>query len=188
MRIFITYLLFLLTVLTGSSGWLSAADPTENNSFDPALVSVERYRGIWEKSPFVAETPALPKTGGLAQRYVLAGMATLQNEPVIFVLDRQSLARLVVTRRPNPGGLVLVSLDDESDPKLARVTIRLGDEQGVIRYDPTALNSVNQDQTAAPTTNVPVPPETAQAATGGKTPTPRGVRVIVRKKKINLSN
>jgi len=186
MKVLTTHLVCLLTALTGPGGPLSAAEPAGDNPFDPATVPVERYRAMWEKSPFVAETSAAPKSGGLAERYVLAGMASIQNEPVIFVLDRQSLSRLVVTRTPNPDGLALVSLDDGSAPKLARVTIRLGDEQGVIRYDPAALDSVNQAQTAA--TNVPVPSETAQAAIEGKTPPPRGSRIIIRKKKINLSN
>lgn len=150
--------------------------------FNPASHHVQRYQHIWEKSPFVTEAPAVQETGGLSQRFALTGVATLRDQPVIFVLDRSSLSRLVLTTTPNPQGLALVSVDSPSDPKQSRAIIRLGTEQGVIRYDLAALQSVNpSSENPQPTT-----PALGQAP-DPTSPVPRPTKVITRKK-ITLTN
>ncbi len=173
-------------------GNASAGEP---EVFAPPANPAERYRSVWEKSPFVAETPATAqKQGpGLSQRFVLAGMATLNDEPLIFVLDRQSLARIVVTKKSGAAGLQLVSIDSNTDPKQASATVRLGAEQDVIRYDLAALQSVTQsaDQSEAKSPS-PVPsatPEGVLPISSGTKPQnspapPRPARVI--KRPINL--
>jgi len=163
----------------GPFSW--AGDPAA--AFNPATHPVERYQHIWEKSPFVTEAPVVRESGGLAQRFLLTGVASLQNQPVIFVLDRQSLSRLVVTGVRNQQGLELVSVESQTDPKQSCATIRLGTEQAVIRYDPAALQGVNQLPETQKTTGAG--PATAPAPANAA---PRAVKVIKRSKPINLAN
>lgn len=164
------------------AGIARAGDP---EIFDPPAAQAERYRSVWEKAPFAAWAPAAspPQGASLSQRFVLAGMATLNDEPLIFVLDRQSLARIVVTKKGDASGLRLVSVDSNSDPKQASATVRLGAEQDVIHYDLATLQSVTQsaDQAAAKNSGGAPPiapnPDTQAQVLPAAGP-PRNTRVI----------
>lgn len=168
---------------------MAALAAGDQETFAPPVLKLEQYRHIWEKSPFVAEAAVVKEPGGgLAQRFVLTGLATLRNEPVVFVLDRQSLARLVVSRESKPGGLEVISVENNNDPKQASATLRLGNEQGVIRYDLAALQSINQSPENAepnkPSATVAAPSPDASAPTSATpasaTPPPRPNKVIKR--------
>ncbi|MEI6337372.1 MAG: hypothetical protein WCQ57_02165 [Verrucomicrobiota bacterium] len=174
--------IFSAALLALSGRILLASDAGE--AFNPAVHPAQRYQHIWEKSPFVTAAPVVQESGGLAQRFALTGVASVQNQPVIFVLDRQSLSRLVVTGVRNQQGLELVSVENQTDPEQSRATIRLGMEQTVIRYDVAALQGVN------PLSENPKPAPADAAVTSMQAapkPAPRGVRVITRKP-INLTN
>lgn len=135
----------------------------EAEAFAPQSHALDRYRHIWEKSPFVAETPVAKQSAGLEQRFVLTGVASLSDKPMIFVLDRTSLTRMVVSAERNAQGVQLVSVESNHDPKQAAATIRLGAEQATIRYDVAALQNIN----AAPEN-----PKAARAGAAPKTPPP----------------
>jgi hypothetical protein len=163
----------------------------DDDSFAPQVHGPERYRQIWEKSPFIAAAPISATSGGLADRFVLTGMASLLNRPVIFVLDRKGLSRQMVTKEPNFEGVVLVSVEEKTDPKESRATIRLGSEQAVIRYDLAALQGVNQNTEGAPGGNPAAPTQTSTVsnqAQAGANPVPRPIRVFRRPSPIKLTN
>jgi len=175
----------MLATATASPG----GEAETGELFSPSVHQADRYQHIWKKSPFVTETPVVQQSGGLAERFALTGIAMLQNQPVIFVLDRQSLSRSVITKEPNPSGLALVSVQTNTDPKQSQATIRLGSEQALIHYDLAALQNVNQnpEAAAAKTTAANPAAETLQAQAGTNA-APSRVRVIQRPRPIKLSN
>lgn len=166
---------------------VSAASLPADEEFAPKVYDAERYREIWEKSPFVAVVAQTPSSEGLAQRFALTGTATLEDRPVIFVLDRKDLTRQVVTEEPNPEGIVLVSVQDPSDFKSAQATIKLGAEQAVIRYDLAAMQNVNQNPQPGPVPNMTTGPAVRTSPGSVPTPPPRRTRVIRRPRPINLN-
>jgi hypothetical protein len=168
--------------------------------FAPKPFGIERYEHIWQQSPFVVETPVVQQSAGLEQRFALTGVASLNAAPVIFVLDRQSLSRIIVTQGKNAQNIELVSVETNPDPRKASAIIKVGAEQGVIRYDPGALQTTGQTPDAsgkgnapntaqAPTSPVQPTPTTAQnlvAQTSSPPPTPPASTKIIRRRPIDL--
>lgn len=127
--------------------------------YAPKAFEIGRYEHIWQQFPFVVETPVVPQSAGLEQRFVLTGVATLNSAPVVFVLDRRSLSRVIVTQTKNAQNIQLIAVQPNVDPQKASATIQVGTEQAVIHYDLAALQGADQ----ASAKDNPVAPGSAQA-------------------------
>lgn len=196
MKIGILSICFLAVVPSPSATWAAGEE------FAPQPFKIDRYQHIWEQSPFVVETPAVQQSAGLEQRFALTGVASLNSAPVIFVLDRQSLSRIIVSHEKNVQNIELVSVESNPDPRKASATIKVGTEQGVIHYDPGALQTVGQtaDPTAKAGPSGPAPNQAQQspaqptavatanpqAQTASPTPAPPVTTKIIRRQSINL--
>jgi hypothetical protein len=171
----------VLFLCLGSVVWGAEAD------FTPHQYEEDRYSLIWERSPFVVGQPVVASSS-VAQRFALTGMAALQDEPVVFVLDRQSLSRIMVTRQPNPAGIALVSVERHADPLKSQATIRVGNEVLRISYDPAALQA---SATTTAEAGEPRSPALSEALTGqhpSPNAAPRPARTIKRTTTIKLTN
>ena len=184
------YLMLMATVVW-TGGLLSALG---EETFNPQPLELQRYEHIWKQSPFVVETPVVQKSDGLEQRFVLTGMASMNSVPVIFLLDRQSLSRIMVVSggKDNPQDIQLVSLQTNPDPRLASATIRKGSEQGTVRYDPAALQVAAASPPAKPGTPAEPassPPVPAASPVAGSTPAPAAPVPVkfIRRPPINLT-
>lgn len=174
--------LIILVAVLGFSPILSrAGDVVEASDYSPQTRDVDRYRLIWERSPFVVAQPVA--TEGTAGRFALTGMAAWQDEPVVFVLDRKSLSRVMVTREPNAMGISLVSVQRDEDPLKSQAIILVGSEQIRIAYDPEAMKTpdVSSSQPSQ---------QTASASDEAAPPSgvPRPARTIRRPTTIKLTN
>ncbi len=138
---------------------LLAAPALLAQEFSPTPADVERYRPLWERSPFVLPAKAVASTSPLAQRFALTGVAFLADDPIVFLLDRQNSSRLMLRLNDPQNGLQLVSVENASDPKAASAVIRLGSEQAAVRYDPALL-----------TAQAPAPQPAAQSAEAPRQP------------------
>jgi len=118
----------------------STATAQEEPPFQPATHALERYQRIWERSPFVVETKIVEESAGLAQRFALTGMAMIDGAPVAFLLDRNSLARIIVAPGRESQGIELVSVDQQSDARNSSAVIKLGAEQASLRFDAESLH------------------------------------------------
>jgi len=102
---------------------------------------LSRYAVLWEKSPFQLESIAPPtESAGLAQRFVLVGIAQVDGEQLVYVRERATQQSHTVKKSAANGvGLLLVQVD-ESKNKLAdaSATIKLGTEVGTIKFDAVA--------------------------------------------------
>jgi hypothetical protein len=114
---------------------------------------LSRYAALWEKSPFQLESIAPPtESAGLAQRFVLVGIAQVDGEPLVYLRERATQqAHTVKKSAANAAGLLLVQVDD-SENRLAdaSATIKLGTEVGTIKFDTVA-------SAAAPPPGMPQP-------------------------------
>lgn len=159
--------------------------------FAPKPFGLARYEHIWTQSPFVVESPVVQTSAGLEQRFVLTGVATINSTSVVFLLDRKSLTRLMVASgaKDNPQNIQLVSVQPNADPKLASATIRLGAEQGTVRYDPAGLQAAPEPakSTASADAAKKSDPPTTQAAPAASPGAPVSIRIL-RRPPINLNH
>ncbi|MEI7864421.1 MAG: hypothetical protein WCI38_03540 [Chthoniobacterales bacterium] len=114
----------------------------------PPSFPLARYAILWEKSPFQLESIAPPtESAGLAQRFVLVGIAQVDGEQLVYVRERATQQSFTVKKNAaNAAGLLLVQVDERKE-KLAdaSATIKLGAEQGTIKFDaPAAVAAVPQ--------------------------------------------
>jgi len=107
-----------------------------------------RYAILWEKSPFQLESIAPPtESAGLAQRFVLVGIAQVDGEQLVYVRERATQQSFTVKKSAaNAAGLLLVQVDERKEKQAdASATIKLGTEQGTIKFDaPAAVAAAPQ--------------------------------------------
>lgn len=111
----------------------------------PEPFPVSRYATLWENSPFQIESIAPPQQSeGLAQRFVLGGILRENGEPVVWVRERATQQSYQVRRdATNNLGLSLVEVEENMEKQSeASATVRLGNEQGVIKFDAAAAGAV----------------------------------------------
>lgn len=182
---------------------LGVAIAQEPTGFAPESRELSYYRIIWEKSPFVARTAdTAPQGPALAQRFALTGLATLGDRQLVFLLDRNTLTRVVVGNGKDQSGIQIISIQNPDRLKEASVTIRLGNEEAALKYDPGVALAANQSAQPAPAgpgggppggpgnganLNTPPPPgQTASQAQTGGNPPPANRQL--RRRLINFGN
>jgi len=167
---------------TEGDGFADAATPDD---IVPAPFPVSRYESLWENSPFQIESIAPPQQSeGLGQRFVLGGILRENGEPVVWVRERATQQSYQVRRNAtNNLGLSLVEVQESMEKQSeASATVRLGNEQGVIKFD-TAGGSVPGVGMASPAMArpaVPVPlrtPQTGMPVAAPNQSVPGGVAV-----------
>jgi hypothetical protein len=102
----------------------------------PPAFPLSRYQPMWEKSPFQLKSEAPPEMSeGLAQRYVLTGIAEIDGEPIVFLMERATQNRIMVRRAG--GEINLVEINIEAKYSDSSAVIRGGGEVGVVKFDAT---------------------------------------------------
>jgi len=156
-----------------------SAQPSADGAAEEIVAApfpVSRYEPLWENSPFQLESIAPPvQSEGLAQRFVLGGILRENGEPVVWVRERATQQSHKVTRNAtNNLGLSLVEIDESMQRQSeASATVRLGSEQGVIKFDSAAAGAIPGAGMAPPPMArpaVPMPLRTPQMA--GSVPVP----------------
>ncbi len=125
----------------------SAPEPTtassehaeHNEEIVPPPFPLSRYTSLWEHSPFQLESIALPsESAGLAQKYALTGIAQVNGEPIVFLLDRATQVRHMLDKKTNSDGLSLVQVNMEKKSDDSTAVVRQAGELGVVKFDATA--------------------------------------------------
>ncbi len=152
---------------------LAVACAQEPAGFVPETHDLAFYRAIWERSPFVARTADAAAQGpALAQRFALTGLATVGDRQLVFLLDRNTLTRVVVGNGKDQSGVQIVSIQNPDRLKEADVTIRLGNEEATLKYDPGVGQLAGEAPASAPTAlgRQPGPPGIGGANPNGGQP------------------
>lgn len=176
-----------------AAGGAFAAEPVAE-TFEPPTYAINRYEPVWKRSPFIVETVAVQVSQGLAQRFALAGVATINGEPMAMIVDRQepvaAKARFLLSKeKASALGLELVSLTFNVDPRQTAVTVRQAGKEARLNYDPQVLAQMGGGgggggnapapvpaPNALPTTALP--PAPANPAGGAAPPAPPPRRII----------
>ncbi len=133
----------------------------DDDTVIPAGTAVERYQPIWKRSPFtLASTPDAQASA----EWSLGGLAENGQDPLVFLVNKQSQERMTVTGQPNEKGFSVESIDYQSDLLQSSVKIKTSGDTLTVRFDPSVVVAQATQPTPAngATANVatPQPPGT----------------------------
>lgn len=123
---------------------------------------LSNFQALLDRSPF--SIPTAEESSPLADRFTLTGAATISGEQMVFVMDRTTQVRHMITKTPNAESLGLVEYLPDPDPRRMRATIRLGDQVATISFVEAA---VAPQMNGAPQINAmaaPMPPPGSPAS------------------------
>lgn len=110
------------------------ATPQEGEGFP-----LSRYAALWKRSPFQLESIApTSQSEGIGQRFALTGIAQIDGEPIVFVMERATQERSMVKKDGSRAGLTLVQIDVQQKYSDSTAMVRLDGEVGTIKFDATA--------------------------------------------------
>jgi hypothetical protein len=113
--------------------------------------SMENFKSLLERSPF--SLPTAEENTAIAERFVLTGAATINETPVVFVLDKNTQNRLMLEKlssSDNAGKDQLLELFQDADPKNLRASVQIEGQRTEIRFSETSFE---------PPSGQPMPPQ-----------------------------
>ena len=122
--------------------------------------SMSDFQVLVSRSPF--SLPTAEESAPMAERFFLTGSATINDEPVVFVMDRNTQARLMLGKQPTKEDNVLLEFLPDPDPKKIKATVRIEGQTTTIQYSemPGSEQAVPQ---SVPQPQQPQLPQPAQA-------------------------
>jgi len=153
---------------------------------------ISSFQFLLERSPF--SLPTAEESSPLADRYSLTGAVALDGEPLVFLLDKTTQTRQMVSKKPNQQNVQLVEYLPDPDPRHMRATIRVNGELATIAYaeaagvapqpdgpQPNGMTKPPSAVVSAPATPNAMPGSPAIQQPGGKPP----AHVIIRRRIIS---
>jgi len=136
---------------------------------------LSQFQFLLDRSPF--SLPTAEESSPLADRFSLTGAVAFDGEPVVFVLDKTTQERHMLSKTPNSKNMGLVEYLPDPDPRHMRATIRVDGQIATISYVESAaqqpqplppnVGMVSPNQ-APPVISVPGQPP--QIVAGGSQP------------------
>ncbi|MEI6035344.1 MAG: hypothetical protein WCS65_13830, partial [Verrucomicrobiae bacterium] len=128
---------------------------------------ISSFQFLLDRSPF--SLPTAEESSPLADRFSLTGAVALDGEPLVFVLDKTTQTRHMLSKTPNKQNMELVEYLPGPDPRHMRATIRVNGQVATIAYAETAA----QQQAAGSSANIsPQVPSAVVNAPAGTSPAP----------------
>jgi len=112
------------------------------------------FQALLDRSPF--SLPTAEESSPLAERYALTGAVAIDGDPIVFVMDRTTQARHMLSKKANEQNMSLVEYLPDPDARRMRATIRVGDEVATIAYAEPANSEQPPVNPAGPGNPVPV--------------------------------
>ncbi len=150
---------------------------------------LSQFQILLNRSPF--SLPTAEESSPLADRFTLTGAVSINDEPMVFVLDKTSQERHMVTKTPNPiTNLSLVEFFPDPDARRMRATIRVGSEVATISYaepaTPPGQQTGMQPPPGMPSQNPSVSVNAPnQQAVPGRPSAPTTPRRVIRRRVIS---
>jgi len=186
------FTLSLALLLLGASRSVLLAD-SGTPPFSPEKYDISRYQKIWERSPFIVETKAVVQSSPLASKYALVGLVQSGNESVAFLDDSGKTVMISKKHPDRERNLELVAIMADKDFRKSKVTIKQGNEQADLPFDPRGVVAMGGSASlegapqrgAVPPAPVGVinspyipPPPSGNASPGQRMPVPTTRRII----------
>lgn len=144
------------------------------------------FEFLFARSPF--SLPTAEESSPLADRYTLTGAAAWGGEQRVFVLDRTSQQRHVVSAGKGPGDMLLLEFLPEADPRKMRARVQIGDQVATIAFaEPPQAVVPNQPQNGQPMPAAPGSPQPGvppPVISGGTNPNQPVRRSIIRRRPV----
>lgn len=136
----------------------AAADGADDSPW-AAGRDFQTFAWLVERSPF--SLPTAEESSPLADRFALTGAAGIGGEALVFVFDRTTQARHMLSKQPNAESMSLVEFLPDPDPRRMRATIRVGGEIATISFQEAGAASPEaQNPAVAPLPQPGQPPAT----------------------------
>jgi len=132
----------LVSVLAPSGAW-GNPDPTTLDAWAKPR-DISEFQFLLDRSPF--SLPTAEESSPLAERYALTGAVSIDGNPLVFVLDRTTQTRHMISKKPNEQNMGLVEYLPDPDPRRMRATIRVGSEMATISYVEPAVGAQQPGQ------------------------------------------
>jgi len=117
--------------------------------------SMNDFQVHLKRSPF--SLPTAEESAPMADRFFLTGAATINNEAVVFVLDKNSQTRHMLGLKADSSNNQLLEFNADANPKNMSARIRMEGQETTIRY--AELPSEGQPPTPVPMNAMtPIPP------------------------------
>lgn len=126
-----------------------------------------QFEFLMQRSPF--SLPTAEEKSPSADRYSITGAASWDGQQRIFVVDKTSQERLVISNEPNRLNMSLLEFLPDGDPRRMRARVKIGSEVATLEFAEMAAAS-------PATTSVPIPGQPGQPGQpviqqpGGATP------------------
>ena len=112
-----------------------------------------RFQFLLDRSPF--SLPTAEESSPVAERYTLTGAVSINGDPLVFVLDKTTQERHMLSKTPNKLDMALVDYMPDPDPRRMHATIKVSGQLATISYSEPA--AVQGQQQAAPQIPGPMP-------------------------------
>jgi hypothetical protein len=102
--------------------------------------SMDRFKSLLDRSPF--SLPTAEESAPVADRFFLTGMATINDQPVVFVFDKNTQNRLMLEKVEDPMNQTkdrLLEIFQDPDPKNLRATVQIEGQRAEIRFSETSF-------------------------------------------------
>jgi len=107
---------------------------------------LSQFQFLLDRSPF--SLPTAEESSPIADRYTLTGVVSINGEPMVFVLDKTTQERHMLTKTPNKLDMGLVDYLPDPDPRRMHATIKINGQIATLSYsEPVAVQG---QQSAAP--------------------------------------
>jgi hypothetical protein len=130
--------------------------------------SMEKFQVLLDRSPF--SLPTAEESAPAAERYSITGAATINQEPFVFIVDKNTQSRLMLGKNPDPAGNVLLDYLPDLNPQKMKASIRIDGQVTTVAY---AEVPADQQQQVTPVPMVPnaiQPPPGIQPQQGAISP------------------
>ena len=91
---------------------------------------ISRFQFLLDRSPF--SLPTAEESSPIADRYALTGMVSINGEPMVFVLDKTTQERHMLTKTPNKLDMGLVDYLPDPDPRRMHATIKISGQTATL--------------------------------------------------------
>jgi hypothetical protein len=112
-----------------------------------------QFQFLLDRSPF--SLPTAEESSPLADRYALTGVASIDGEAMVFVLDKTTQERHMISKAPNKLDMGLVEYLPDPDPRRMRATIKINGQIATISYSDPVAQQGQQGAQQSPAMPVP---------------------------------
>ena len=112
--------------------------------------SMEKFQVLLDRSPF--SLPTVEESAPAAERYSITGAATINDEPIVFIVDKTTQNRLMLGRTPDASGNVLLEYLPDLNPQKMKASIQIDGQVTTVAYAEVAADPQQQ---VAPVPMVP---------------------------------